>query len=83
MKKTLAMGRVVLYAFFSRRVEFPYREDSSMADIYHALGLTMHQPMGNLIRLHNSDEPWKAKQVLWCYDHLLDTAMGMLKERGE
>jgi alpha-amylase/alpha-mannosidase (GH57 family) len=39
-----------------------------MADIYHALGLTMHQPMGNLIRLHSSEESWQAKQILWCYD---------------
>jgi alpha-amylase/alpha-mannosidase (GH57 family) len=39
-----------------------------MAEIYHALGLNMHQPLGNLIALHNSDERWEAKQILWCYD---------------
>ncbi|UCE64533.1 MAG: hypothetical protein JSU59_05170 [Nitrospirota bacterium] len=39
-----------------------------MAEIYHALGLNMHQPLGNLIALHNSDESWEAKQILWCYD---------------
>jgi hypothetical protein len=37
-----------------------------MAEIYHALGLNMHQPLGNLIALHNSDERWEAKQILWC-----------------
>lgn len=39
-----------------------------MAEIYHALGLTMHQPLGNLIALHNSDQRWEARQILWCYD---------------
>lgn len=39
-----------------------------MADVYHALGLNMHQPLGNLIALHNSDERWEARQILWCYD---------------
>src|ERR1035438_10578379 len=39
-----------------------------MADIYHALGLHMHQPLGNLVALHNSDESWEARQILWCYD---------------
>lgn len=39
-----------------------------MADVYHALGLTMHQPLGNLIALHNSEERWEARQILWCYD---------------
>jgi hypothetical protein len=34
-----------------------------MAEIYHALGLNMHQPLGNLIDLHNSDERWEAKQT--------------------
>ena len=36
--------------------------------IYHALGLNMHQPLGNLIALHNSEERWEAKQILWAYD---------------
>ena len=39
-----------------------------MAEVYHALGLNMHQPLGNLAALHNSSERWEAKQILWCYD---------------
>lgn len=39
-----------------------------MAEVYHALGLHMHQPLGNLISLANSGERWEAKQILWCYD---------------
>ena len=39
-----------------------------MTDVYHALGLNMHQPLGNLLALHNSSERWEAKQILWCYD---------------
>jgi alpha-amylase/alpha-mannosidase (GH57 family) len=39
-----------------------------MAEVYHAVGLNMHQPLGNLLALHNSDERWEAKQILWCYD---------------
>jgi alpha-amylase/alpha-mannosidase (GH57 family) len=39
-----------------------------MPEIYHALGLNMHQPPGNLFALHNSPERWEAKQILWCYD---------------
>jgi len=39
-----------------------------MADVYHALGLHMHQPLGNLVALHNSGESWDALQILWCYD---------------
>jgi 4-alpha-glucanotransferase len=39
-----------------------------MAEVYHALGLNMHQPLGNLISLHNSAERWEARQILWCYD---------------
>jgi 4-alpha-glucanotransferase len=38
------------------------------ADIHHAVGLNMHQPLGNLLALHNSEERWEAKQILWCYD---------------
>src|SRR6266403_1302866 len=41
-----------------------------MAEVYHALGLHMHQPLGNLVALHNSDESWEAKQILWCYDRV-------------
>jgi alpha-amylase/alpha-mannosidase (GH57 family) len=39
-----------------------------MSQVYHALGLNMHQPPGNLIALHNSNERWEARQILWCYD---------------
>jgi hypothetical protein len=39
-----------------------------MSQVYHALGLNMHQPLGNLLALHNSDERWEARQGLWCYD---------------
>ena len=39
-----------------------------MPEIYHALGLNMHQPLGNLIALHNSEERWEARQLLWAYD---------------
>jgi len=39
-----------------------------MAEVYHALGLNMHQPLGNLLALHNSEEHWEARQILWCYD---------------
>lgn len=39
-----------------------------MAEVYHALGLNMHQPPGNLIALNNSAEAWEASQILWCYD---------------
>ena len=39
-----------------------------MAEVHHALGLTMHQPLGNLLELHNSGESWEASQILWCYD---------------
>jgi 4-alpha-glucanotransferase len=39
-----------------------------MPEIYHALGLHMHQPLGNLIQLHNSGQNWEARQILWCYD---------------
>lgn len=41
-----------------------------MPEVYHALGLSMHQPPGNLIELHNSLDPWEAKQILWCYDRV-------------
>ncbi|MFP4165397.1 MAG: glycoside hydrolase family 57 [Chitinispirillaceae bacterium] len=41
-----------------------------MAQIHHALGLHLHQPLGNLLALHNSEERWEAKQILWCYDRI-------------
>ncbi len=34
-----------------------------MAEVYHALGFNMHQPLGNLLDLHNSEERWEAKQT--------------------
>ncbi len=40
----------------------------AVAEIYHALGLNMHQPLGNLLAVHNSSERWEARQILWCYD---------------
>ncbi|SPE60985.1 Glycoside hydrolase family 57 [Verrucomicrobia bacterium] len=39
-----------------------------MAEVYHALGLHLHQPLGNLLALHTSGQSWDAKQILWCYD---------------
>ena len=39
-----------------------------MPDVYHALGLHLHQPPGNLVALHNSAARWEARQILWCYD---------------
>ncbi|MCL2689714.1 MAG: glycoside hydrolase family 57 [Chitinispirillia bacterium] len=42
-----------------------------MAHIHHALGLHLHQPLGNLLTLFNSEaENWEAKQILWCYDRI-------------
>ena len=48
----------------------------NMAPVYHALGLNMHQPLGNLLTLHNSNERWEAKQILWCYDRPLRMLKG-------
>jgi hypothetical protein len=42
----------------------------AMSEVFHALGLHLHQPLGNLVTLHNSAEPWEAKQILWCYDRI-------------
>jgi hypothetical protein len=39
-----------------------------MADVFHALGLHLHEPLGNLGALHHSGEAWEACQVLWCHD---------------
>ncbi len=50
-----------------------------MSHIHHALGLTMHQPLGNLIRLHNSGERWEVRQILWCYERV----PGMLREYAD
>ncbi len=40
-----------------------------MKEIYHALGLHFHQPLGNLVDLHKDEKQrWEARQILWCYD---------------
>ena len=39
-----------------------------MSEVYHALGLHFHQPLGNLLALNAGQERWEAKQILWCYD---------------
>lgn len=40
-----------------------------MREIYHALGLHFHQPLGNLLALDRDEkERWEARQILWCYD---------------
>ena len=40
-----------------------------MKEIYHALGLHFHQPLGNLLALDREEkERWEARQILWCYD---------------
>jgi 4-alpha-glucanotransferase len=41
-----------------------------MTEVFHAIGLNMHQPPGNLLALHNSAERWEAKQILWSYDRV-------------
>ncbi|MCX8048584.1 MAG: glycoside hydrolase family 57 [Methylohalobius sp.] len=38
-----------------------------MAQIFHALGLHMHQPPGNLKLLLDSN-PWEAEQIIRCYE---------------
>jgi alpha-amylase/alpha-mannosidase (GH57 family) len=50
-----------------------------MSHVYHALGLTMHQPLGNLIALHNSNERWEVRQILWCYERV----PGMLRDYAD
>jgi alpha-amylase/alpha-mannosidase (GH57 family) len=39
-----------------------------MTEVYHALGLHFHQPLGNLIALGQADSRWEVKEILWCYD---------------
>ncbi|MDD3181083.1 MAG: hypothetical protein PHQ04_12190 [Opitutaceae bacterium] len=40
-----------------------------MKEIYHALGLHFHQPLGNLLALHRQEkERWEARQILLAYD---------------
>ena len=41
-----------------------------MPDVYHAIGVSMHQPPGNLIEMHNSEQRHEVKQILWCYDRV-------------
>jgi alpha-amylase/alpha-mannosidase (GH57 family) len=38
-----------------------------VSQVFHALGLHFHQPLGNLLELDRSQR-WEAKQILWCYD---------------
>lgn len=47
-----------------------------MSQPHLAIGLTMHQPPGNLLRLHNSGERWEVRQILWCYERV----PGMLRD---
>jgi len=41
-----------------------------MAEVYHALGLHMHQPPNNLRLLIDTNE-WEAKQIILCYERPL------------
>jgi alpha-amylase/alpha-mannosidase (GH57 family) len=50
-----------------------------MSDVHHAMGLTLHQPLGNLVRLHNSGERWEVRQILWCYERI----PGMLRDYAD
>lgn len=45
-----------------------------MTTIYHALGLHMHQPPGNIELLLETNE-WEAKQIILCYERPLKYAM--------
>ncbi len=45
-----------------------------MHTIYHALGLHMHQPPGNIELLLKTNE-WEAKQIILCYERPLKYAM--------
>ena len=45
-----------------------------MADIYHALGLHMHQPPNNLKLLIETNE-WEARQIILCYERPLRYAL--------
>jgi alpha-amylase/alpha-mannosidase (GH57 family) len=48
-----------------------------MPEIYHALGLHFHQPLGNLLALHHQPaERWEARQILWAYDRPTRVAQG-------
>jgi 4-alpha-glucanotransferase len=38
-------------------------------DIYHALGLHMHQPPGNLLLLIDAN-PWEAEEIIRCYERV-------------
>jgi len=50
-----------------------------MSHIHYAIGLTMHQPPGNLLALHNSDQRWEVRQILWCYARV----PGMLRDYAD
>lgn len=43
-------------------------------NVYHALGLHMHQPPGNL-RLLIEAHPWEAEQIIRCYDRAVRYAL--------
>jgi len=45
-----------------------------MTTVYHALGLHMHQPPGNIALLLETNE-WEAKQIILCYERPLKYAM--------
>jgi hypothetical protein len=66
--RSFPYGKVLSPLFFSCAFGNPRAGDVSMPDVFHALGLHMHQPLGNLVALHKSDERWEARQILWCYD---------------
>lgn len=51
-----------------------------MAELYHALGLHMHQPPGNLELLWRENE-WEARQIMLCYQRPLKYAQ-RFAERG-
>jgi alpha-amylase/alpha-mannosidase (GH57 family) len=44
-----------------------------MTEVYHALGLHMHQPPGNLRLLSETNE-WEAQQIIRCYESPLHYA---------
>lgn len=41
-----------------------------MVEVYHALGLHMHQPPNNLKLLIETNE-WEARQIILCYERPL------------
>lgn len=41
-----------------------------MTHAYYAVGLSLHQPEGNLVDLAHQ-QPWEARQIVWAYERLL------------